>query len=141
MLIPHMMPQKHQRSSSYCSQSIQIPMFGHAQAFYLASKRPLRHLGDSSFKLEPSWQRYHSFPLRSDQKACDEYGMCLSRSSDHKAAVHVEGYRSGYIENVVSTSSTTKARLLHYFPPAKDEVVDHEHTMDSWCGTASISRH
>jgi hypothetical protein len=52
------------------------------------------------------------------------------------AAVHVEGYTAGYIESVVRRSSTTKARLLHYFPPEDGQIeTSEEIPMDSWCGT------
>jgi hypothetical protein len=48
---------------------------------------------------------------------------------------HVEGYADGYIEDVVRRSSTTKARLLHYFPPGDDEETSQsDDNMDTWCG-------
>ena len=51
------------------------------------------------------------------------------------ATAHVPGYENGYIEDVVRRSSTTKARLLHYFPPGDDEEpMESEESMDSWCG-------
>ncbi|KAI4152890.1 MAG: hypothetical protein LQ340_002643 [Diploschistes diacapsis] len=40
-------------------------------------------------------------------RACDRYGKA-----------NVPHYQQGYLERVVQTSFTTKARLLHYFPPA-----------------------
>lgn len=55
-------------------------------------------------------------------KACDQY-----------AEKEIPEYKKGYLEHVVKTSTTTKARLLHYFPAegcaeeAKDE--------DDWCAT------
>ncbi|KAI9848764.1 MAG: hypothetical protein M1837_006851 [Sclerophora amabilis] len=39
-------------------------------------------------------------------RACDRYGEAT-----------IEGYRKHCLERYVRTSSTTKARLLHYFPP------------------------
>ena len=51
------------------------------------------------------------------------------------AAVNIEGYPPGYIESVVRRSSTTKARLLHYFPPEDDQMETKEEVpLDSWCG-------
>jgi hypothetical protein len=51
------------------------------------------------------------------------------------AAVHVEGYKPGYLQHVVRHSSTTKARLLHYYPPDADNaLVSEDEPMDSWCG-------
>jgi hypothetical protein len=53
---------------------------------------------------------------------------------------HVEGYTNGYIENVVRRSSTTKARLLHYFPPGDEDILTEEDgPMDSWCGMYHFS--
>ena len=55
---------------------------------------------------------------------------------------NVEGYEAGYLERVVKTSLTTKARLLHYFPPepATPPSSSHSDTSadsdpDSWCAT------
>ncbi|KAK9321632.1 hypothetical protein V1517DRAFT_262091 [Lipomyces orientalis] len=50
-------------------------------------------------------------------KACDRY--CLST---------IKNYTPGYLEHIVSTSTTTKARLLHYFPPTSRT------SQDNWCG-------
>ncbi|KAK9312258.1 hypothetical protein V1522DRAFT_421711 [Lipomyces starkeyi] len=50
-------------------------------------------------------------------KACDRY--CLA---------NIKNYTPGYLEHIVSTSTTTKARLLHYFPPTSS------YSKDNWCG-------
>ena len=42
--------------------------------------------------------------------------VLVARACDRYAVEKVDGYRSGYLEGVVKTSLTTKARLLHYFP-------------------------
>ncbi|KAL8874113.1 MAG: hypothetical protein Q9174_000517 [Haloplaca sp. 1 TL-2023] len=71
-------------------------------------------------------------------KACDDY-----------AEANIEDYEPGYLERVVRTSTTTKARLLHYFPPEVSENIDQsrmnistdgtneikEENLDSWCST------
>ncbi|KAK4151085.1 hypothetical protein C8A00DRAFT_36282 [Chaetomidium leptoderma] len=68
-------------------------------------------------------------------KACDKY-----------AEKEIAGYPSGYLERVVSTSTTTKARLLHYFPedpsnePAPVAMADaiansNDPDEDDWCAT------
>ncbi|KAI9705930.1 MAG: hypothetical protein M1836_005336 [Candelina mexicana] len=60
-------------------------------------------------------------------KACDSY-----------AEKNIEGYRKGYLEHVVKTSMTTKARLLHYFPPTDDKSPNQENNNDDeddWCAT------
>ncbi|KAI4147868.1 MAG: hypothetical protein L6R39_002990 [Caloplaca ligustica] len=40
----------------------------------------------------------------------------VARACDRYASAEMEGYEPGYLERVVRTSTTTKARLLHYFP-------------------------
>ncbi|CUS10648.1 unnamed protein product [Tuber aestivum] len=52
------------------------------------------------------------------------------------ALEHIPGYQEGYLEHVVKTSTTTKARLLHYFPPPSLEAgsVEAEEDLDNWCG-------
>ena len=73
----------------------------------------------------------------------------VARSCDRYGEARVEGYRDGYLERVVRTSRTTKARLLHYFPmetdpsanvQRNDDVdgdgkMDTQHDEDDWCAT------
>lgn len=69
----------------------------------------------------------------------------VARACDRYALANIDGYTEGYLEHVVKTSLTTKARLLHYFPTEdsssstttttsateeKGEVND-----DDWCAT------
>ncbi len=73
--------------------------------------------------------------------------VLVARACDRYATVNVEGYKEGYLEHVVKTSMTTKARLLHYFPPELSShtvfspkmpstpQVPEEETDDSWCAT------
>lgn len=71
-----------------------------------------------------------------------ETAILVARACDLYASAHIEEYESGYLERVVKTSVTTKARLLHYFPPEPSskpetrsgagEQADDE---DSWCAT------
>lgn len=42
----------------------------------------------------------------------------VARACDRYAAANIDDYESGYLERIVKTSTTTKARLLHYFPLA-----------------------
>jgi isopenicillin N synthase-like dioxygenase len=53
-------------------------------------------------------------------KACDRY-----------AEANIDGYKPGYLHHVVTTSLTTKARLLHYFPGNQEEAESD----DDWCAT------
>ncbi|CZT04067.1 hypothetical protein WAI453_011109 [Rhynchosporium graminicola] len=55
-------------------------------------------------------------------KACDQY-----------AEKEIPDYKPGYLEHVVKTSTTTKARLLHYFPA--DEEAKEDTNDDDWCAT------
>lgn len=77
--------------------------------------------------------------------------VLVARACDRYAAHYIEGYETGYLERVVNTSLVTKARLLHYFPPASisapngDNEATHplhaaphawtETNDDSWCAT------
>lgn len=40
----------------------------------------------------------------------------VARACDEYAVATVKGYEPGYLRNIVETSTTTKARLLHYYP-------------------------
>lgn len=70
----------------------------------------------------------------------------VARACDRYAMAKIEGYEPGYLEQVVRLSTTTKARLLHYFPSQIDdqgdkstsaEILDgsDEKGLDSWCTT------
>lgn len=45
-----------------------------------------------------------------------DVAVLVARACDRYAIEAVDGYQAGYLERVVKTSKTTKARLLHYFP-------------------------
>ncbi|KAL2015599.1 hypothetical protein VTK56DRAFT_5195 [Thermocarpiscus australiensis] len=75
-----------------------------------------------------------------------DVAVLVARACDRFAEKEIAGYPSGYLERVVSTSTTTKARLLHYFPedPAKaatppfmagDTANDRDEDEDDWCAT------
>ena len=64
--------------------------------------------------------------------------ILVAAACDRYAETRIDGYEKGYLTRVVKTSSTTKARLLHYFPPpdkpspmSKDNMQDE----DDWCAT------
>ncbi|KAG0135269.1 hypothetical protein HOY82DRAFT_601040 [Tuber indicum] len=61
----------------------------------------------------------------------------VARACDRYALKHISGYQEGYLEHVVKTSTSTKARLLHYFPPPALETgsIEAEEDLDNWCGT------
>lgn len=70
--------------------------------------------------------------------------VLVARACDRFALAKIEGYEKGYLERVVKTSRTTKARLLHYFPlgvstesenPTENEPSDRDVLDDSWCAT------
>ncbi|KAA6415876.1 MAG: hypothetical protein FRX48_00595 [Lasallia pustulata] len=60
--------------------------------------------------------------------------VLVAKACDRYAVAHMPGYEAGYLEHVVSTSRTTKARLLHYFPPAAS-ASPAPPDPDSWCAT------
>ncbi|KAF3894806.1 PcbC [Trichophyton interdigitale] len=59
----------------------------------------------------------------------------VARACDRYALANIEGYKKGYLEHVVKTSLTTKARLLHYFPAPETDVNGKETEDDDWCAT------
>ncbi|KAK5497479.1 hypothetical protein LTR55_001971 [Exophiala xenobiotica] len=42
--------------------------------------------------------------------------VLVARACDRFGRTEIDGYQDGYLERVVRASTTTKARLLHYFP-------------------------
>lgn len=78
-----------------------------------------------------------------------DVAVLVARTCDRYAIEAVEGYQERYLERVVKTSRTTKARLLHYFPAEEEkegssnaDVVDlngmgdGKHAdEDDWCAT------
>lgn len=77
------------------------------------------------------------------QKLCDfivDTAGLVARACDSYAQQNVPDYQEGFLEHVVKTSISTKARLLHYFPSpetsqhtAAEEQVDNAE--DDWCAT------
>ncbi|KAL2840235.1 hypothetical protein BJX68DRAFT_246863 [Aspergillus pseudodeflectus] len=71
--------------------------------------------------------------------------VLVARACDRYAEGNIGGYKTGYLERVVKSSLTTKARLLHYFPTAdggvkdgaekEEEEEEEEGDDDDWCAT------
>jgi isopenicillin N synthase-like dioxygenase len=62
--------------------------------------------------------------------------VLVAKACDHYAEKEIPDYKPGYLEHVVKTSTTTKARLLHYFPADPKAVVpESEGNDDDWCAT------
>lgn len=66
-----------------------------------------------------------------------DVAVLVARACDRYAAQAIPDYPPGYLEAVVSTSTTTKARLLHYYPQdAGPETHDNDDNADDdWCAT------
>ncbi|TVY48689.1 hypothetical protein LOCC1_G001855 [Lachnellula occidentalis] len=63
-------------------------------------------------------------------------GVLVARACDRYAEKEIPDYKPGYLEHVVKTSTTTKARLLHYFPADPKAAADKtEENDDDWCAT------
>lgn len=62
-----------------------------------------------------------------------DVAVLVARACDRFAEKEIQGYPKGYLEHVVSTSNTTKARLLHYFPQGASTAAEGDE--DDWCGT------
>ncbi|KAI1322406.1 hypothetical protein F5Y16DRAFT_386652 [Xylariaceae sp. FL0255] len=58
--------------------------------------------------------------------------VLVARACDRFAEKEIAGYPSAYLENVVKSSSTTKARLLHYYP-MPEEALAKGMEEDNWC--------
>ncbi|KAK9455711.1 hypothetical protein V1511DRAFT_498506 [Dipodascopsis uninucleata] len=52
----------------------------------------------------------------------------VARACDRYLKKEIADYNDGYLEHIVKTSTTTKARLLHYFPTSEADSTD------TWCG-------
>jgi isopenicillin N synthase-like dioxygenase len=66
--------------------------------------------------------------------------VLVARACDSYAEKEIGGYTPGYLQHVVQSSTTTKARLLHYFPsppPAPDQTngTTGDVADDDWCAT------
>ncbi|KAF2273463.1 Clavaminate synthase-like protein [Westerdykella ornata] len=62
----------------------------------------------------------------------------VARACDRYAEANIEGYTRGYLEHVVKTSVSTKARLLHYFPSPETQGTESDGDIkdeDDWCAT------
>ena len=62
----------------------------------------------------------------------------VARACDKYAEANIDGYQKGFLEHVVKTSVSTKARLLHYFPSSQtgnETSSDSSGDEDDWCGT------
>ena len=92
----------------------------------------------------PSADRLPTF-RKSAEELCTliiDTAALVARACDRYATANgIEGYQDGYLERVVRTSLTTKARLLHYFPSNSDDdnananTQDKDDDDDDWCAT------
>lgn len=72
-----------------------------------------------------------------------DVAVLVAKACDRFAEKEISGYPKGYLERMVSTSTTTKARLLHYFPeektsepaPEKASEIANGSDEDDWCAT------
>ncbi|TQS31428.1 hypothetical protein Golomagni_08289, partial [Golovinomyces magnicellulatus] len=60
-----------------------------------------------------------------------DVAVLVARACDRFAEKDIPEYPKGYLEHVVKTSSTSKARLLHYYPQGANQSGDE----DDWCAT------
>jgi len=66
-----------------------------------------------------------------------DVAVLVARACDSFAEKDIEGYPAGYLEKMVGSSTTTKARLLHYFPeePSSSKPGAEDADEDDWCAT------
>ncbi|KAK0657369.1 hypothetical protein B0T16DRAFT_59272 [Cercophora newfieldiana] len=121
-------------------------------AFYvdptLACAKPTEQFNADNFPeyLSPNiWPGEATLPGFKDslEQLCGviiDVAVLVARACDRFAEQEISGYPSSYLERVVSTSTTTKARLLHYFPEEPGTVADSkaaggDEDEDDWCAT------
>ncbi|KAF2758631.1 Clavaminate synthase-like protein [Pseudovirgaria hyperparasitica] len=63
-----------------------------------------------------------------------DVAVLVARACDRYAEKNIDGYKPGYLEHVVNSSVSTKARLLHYFPPPSADN-NKSADEDDWCAT------
>ncbi|KAI9805883.1 MAG: hypothetical protein M1825_000497 [Sarcosagium campestre] len=77
-----------------------------------------------------------------------DVAVLVARACDRYAESTIEGYKPQCLERMVKSSTTTKARLLHYFPPPSpapprnpnrlgvdEEAKEDDGDNDNWCAT------
>jgi hypothetical protein len=62
-----------------------------------------------------------------------DVAVLVARACDRFAEKEIPGYVAGYLEKVVKTSQTTKARLLHYYPMSDEAMAAGAKDEDNWC--------
>ncbi|KAL3423516.1 hypothetical protein PVAG01_05263 [Phlyctema vagabunda] len=117
-------------------------------AFYvspdLACAEPTAEFSTDNFPEYLSANLWPSASLPGFQETFEELcrviidtGVLVARACDRFAEKEIPEYQKGYLEHVVKTSTTTKARLLHYFPADAPEGQKDEKSTDDddWCAT------
>lgn len=66
-----------------------------------------------------------------------DVGVLVAGACDKFAEKEIPGYPEAYLQRMVASSTTTKARLLHYFPedPGASAAKDDGGDEDDWCAT------
>jgi isopenicillin N synthase-like dioxygenase len=68
-----------------------------------------------------------------------DIAVLVARACDKYAEANIDGYqKGGFLEHIVKSSVSTKARLLHYFPDtqsANEASSNDNSNEDDWCAT------
>ncbi|KAG9242601.1 hypothetical protein BJ878DRAFT_569191 [Calycina marina] len=117
-------------------------------AFYvdptLSCAKPMAEFSEGNFPeyLSPNmWPQNSVLPgfQQTFEDLCKiiiDTAVLVARACDNYAEKEIPEYKTGYLEHVVKTSTTTKARLLHYFPAEpQDDVAAGDKMDDDWCAT------
>lgn len=65
-----------------------------------------------------------------------DVAVLVAGACDKFAEKEIPGYPAAYLQRMVSSSMTTKARLLHYFPePSVTDGSSSSENEDDWCAT------
>lgn len=133
----------------------------HKGSYYLNPLSDDSGASDELRKEHPSYLRNNIWPSSDDCPGFEdavkalarfmvEVGKRLAKACDHLVAKHSD---VPSIEALIADSQCSKARLLHYYPPADQKIRLHEKAAepadrgqssdepsDSWCGTHLVSR-
>ena len=114
-------------------------------AFY--QDRSLQAAPSDKFTDFPEYTSPNVWPaeevLRGFRKSCEELctliintAVLVAKACDRYGEKKIPDYENGYLEKMVRTSLTTKARLLHYFPTSgQANGIEQEEEDDDWCAT------
>ena len=95
---------------------------GSFQQANLRNHSSLRSSQGHEYTSDNIWPREELLPgfrqtFEELSKLIIDVASLVARACDSYAVMAIKGYNAGYLQAMVQASNTTKARLLHYYPP------------------------